>query len=70
MPQTALVDRMPMHVHIEYPSDPELDQRGGFGLSPGKLLTLKYNFILPQTAREPSTEIPVGKTYLKYPWWI
>ena len=39
-----------LYLHI-YTVESRIGLKGGFGLTPGKLLTLKYNFISPQVAR-------------------
>jgi len=40
---------------------------GVFRLTPGKLLTFKYNLLLPQKGREPSAEIPSRVNSVKPP---
>ena len=47
--------RVEFHLTVES----RLGPKRVFGLTPGKLLTLKFNFILSQIARSPSAEITV-----------
>ena len=39
------------------PVESRIRLNGGFGETPGKLLTLEYNFLLPQRGRGPSAKI-------------